>query len=65
MPQVMINCPKTGNPISTQMNMDQRSFDTATLSQNSVDCPECRQTHTWDKKDAFLEGEEKSKAQKQ
>lgn len=52
--RVMIACPQTGESISTGMAMDEESFESAALSQKSVQCPECGQIHTWDKEDAFL-----------
>jgi hypothetical protein len=53
--RVMIRCPQTQEPIPTGMSMDEQSFESATLSQNSVQCPQCGQMHTWDKEDAWLE----------
>jgi len=51
---VMIKCPKTGKEISTGIAMDTESFKSATLTNNSVTCPHCKQTHVWSKKDAYL-----------
>ena len=55
MAQIMIKCPATQQSISTGMAMDPGTFAVVTLSRNSVQCPRCGQTHTWDKKDAYLE----------
>ncbi len=54
MATVMIKCPTTGKDVSTGMSMDQQSFQTATLSNNSVRCSACGKDHVWNKKDAFL-----------
>ena len=51
----MIRCPKTDKPLSTGMGMDQASFDSSTLSNNTVGpCPHCQGMHTWSKGEAFL-----------
>lgn len=54
--QVVVTCPKTGKQVSTGMAMDKKSFETAIMSGNFFLCPACGQTHTWDKKDAKLQG---------
>jgi hypothetical protein len=57
MARVMINCPATKKPVPTMMDMDQISFDSSSLENNSFEpCPECGGAHTWNKDDAFLEG---------
>jgi hypothetical protein len=53
MTTIMIRCPVTGKEISTGIGMSDAAFATATLSNNSVKCPKCKQVHVWDK-DAFL-----------
>lgn len=55
MARLMIKCPNTGLSISTGIDMDQVSFDGSTLIDNAVGCSACRETHIWQKKDAFLE----------
>lgn len=57
MPNVMIVCPVTKKDVATGLNMDEQSFKSSTLSENSFNCPLCNKTHTWDKKDAFLKKE--------
>jgi predicted RNA-binding Zn-ribbon protein involved in translation (DUF1610 family) len=56
MGNIVITCPKTGKTISTGMSMDKASFESATLTDNSVQCPECGQMHVWNKKDAQVKG---------
>ena len=51
---VMIQCPNTGKAIPTGFDMDKTSFQSSTLNRNSVGCPACGKTHTWDKKDAWV-----------
>lgn len=58
MGRVMIKCPKTGKMIDTGMAMDEQSFRSSTLQNNQVGCPECGQTHTWDKDDAVVVSKE-------
>ncbi len=55
MAKILIICPKTKKPTDTGMEMDKQSFDSATLSNNSLNCPDCGETHVWDKVDAHLE----------
>jgi hypothetical protein len=52
---VMIKCPNTGQMVPTGIAMDKEGFKTAELANNSFQCPACRQTHTWSKKDASLQ----------
>jgi predicted RNA-binding Zn-ribbon protein involved in translation (DUF1610 family) len=58
---ILIKCPKTGKIINTGISMAAEIFETATLSQNAVECPYCGETHVWDKKDAFLDQRRQSK----
>ncbi len=55
MGQVVIKCPVTGKLIPTGIAMDKASFESASMSNESVRCPECGEWHTWDKKDAELQ----------
>jgi hypothetical protein len=57
MARIMIRCPKTQRPIPTGIAADPAAYETLTLEGNSVKCPACGETHVWDKKDAFLEGQ--------
>ena len=59
MPEVMITCPASGKPVNTGIAVSKEVFgDPKTvMSQNVVSCPHCNQTHLWDKKDAYLEGD--------
>ena len=56
MPVILIKCPVTQEPLSTNMSMESESFELADLSGKSTSCPHCGGIHTWDKKDAWLEG---------
>lgn len=57
MPNLMIKCPGTGKLVGTGIAIDKASFDNPTnqMSGNSIRCPACGQTHTWDKKDVAPE----------
>lgn len=54
MGQVMIRCPQTGKLVSTGIAMDKASFESSTLTNNSVKCPLCGNIHVWSKRDATL-----------
>lgn len=54
MGMLMITCPTTKKPVHTGFLMDKKSFETATLTNNSVSCSACGKTHTWSKKDAYV-----------
>jgi len=55
--QVMIRCPVTGRAIQTGLTADPKTWKDRHIGLNSVSCPECKQIHTWRKKDAHLEGQ--------
>ena len=60
MPRIMITCPKTGKPIHV-INVAKRSkFETGMFTNMRIECPECGQMHTWNKSDAYLEGDSPS-----
>jgi endogenous inhibitor of DNA gyrase (YacG/DUF329 family) len=53
----MIKCPITGKAVPTGFGADQQSFESSSYSQNTFGpCPACGKMHTWDKKDAWLQG---------
>jgi endogenous inhibitor of DNA gyrase (YacG/DUF329 family) len=56
MGMVMITCPKTKKPVPTGISMDKASFNSSTLTNNSVGCPHCGSMHVWNKKDAYVAG---------
>ncbi len=59
MPNVMILCPVTGKPIPTSFAVEsEANLDFLGINNNEVACPECNQTHIWNRNDAFLEGEQ-------
>ena len=55
MPRVMIKCPNTQKLVPTGMAMDKSSFDSSTLTNNTVHCSACGKNHTWSKSEAILE----------
>lgn len=60
MAKLIIDCPNTGKPVSTGMDLPKSTFESTTLENNTTDCPhpDCPEdTHTWNKEDAYLEGE--------
>lgn len=54
MPTVMIRCPKTKKTFPTPIGMDKATFENATMTGSSVQCPHCGAMHPLSKKDAFL-----------
>jgi hypothetical protein len=58
MPNVMVTCPVTGKPISTELHVDKKTFEAAKIQGNRVQCPHCGQQPAWGKQEAYLEGEE-------
>jgi hypothetical protein len=57
MPEIMATCPSTGKPIPVRIAMPKPSFEASTFVGAKVSCPHCGQAHTWNKEDAYLEGE--------
>jgi len=56
MVRVMIRCPVNGDPIPTGLMADPKFWSARPIGLNRVLCPVCKQSHAWNKKDAFLEG---------
>jgi endogenous inhibitor of DNA gyrase (YacG/DUF329 family) len=55
MPEILINCPKTGKPVRTGFNVpDRATLDSNTYSGNAVTCPHCRGVHTWGNAEAYV-----------
>lgn len=56
---ILINCPNTGNPVSTGMTTTPEDFerDDEQLEHRFGPCPECGQSHTWNTSDAWLASE--------
>ena len=54
MGEIVIRCPKTDKVISTEMAVSKKAFELGTYVNGTVKCPECGETHTWNKKDAWL-----------
>lgn len=60
MAKLIIDCPNTGKPVFTGIDLPKSTLESTTLENNTTDCPhlDCPEdTHTWDKEDAYLEGE--------
>lgn len=59
MARIMITCPVTKKPVWTGMEGDKQSLDPTVndIGDNSITCPQCGQEHTWQQRDAYLEGE--------
>ena len=57
MAMIMINCPTTGQAVSTGMIADKASWVRLPADWIGTDfrCPVCRSMHTWRKSDAYLE----------
>ena len=54
MAHAMIICPETGEDVWTGHDIDEQSWETASISKEILLCPACLNSHTWDKNDAFL-----------
>lgn len=57
MARLMIDCPVTGKPVFTGIDMPAQALENATMIDNKVTCPHCRDTHVWQKEEAYLEKE--------
>ena len=55
--RVMIECPETGDAVSTGISMDETLFHKSAMMRKSFVCSECGQTHFWNRAEAFLEGD--------
>ena len=53
--RIMILCPTTNDPIATGLEADVASWQDRSLSYNRVLCPACKETHYWNKGQAWLE----------
>jgi hypothetical protein len=55
--RVMINCPKTSEPVPTGIVMDHASFEITNLTDNPLPdpCPRCGEFHYWSKEDAWVD----------
>ena len=54
MPQLLIDCPETGRPVYTGLNLDWFAFESTDLAETALQCPECGGRHVWSKADAYL-----------
>ncbi len=57
MRNVMIRCPSTGTPVSTNVVVqDDASYASLPVEEAVLrDCPACGDTHVWDKRESFLD----------
>ncbi len=56
MARVLIKCPVTGHGVFTGIEMDEASFESSTLPDETLRlCAACGQSHPWSKEDAYLE----------
>ena len=53
--QVMIGCPVTGRPVSTNMTFSAAAFARSELAGNTLLCSACGGAHVWDKGHAWLD----------
>ena len=54
MARVIIPCPETGKRVYTGMNFDWSTFEALEIGKQSFRCPQCRNWHTWTRRDADL-----------
>jgi uncharacterized Zn-finger protein len=57
MSSVMIDCPNSGRPISTGIEVEPRVFRELPKIASKMTCPVCGQEHAWDTRSAWLAGE--------
>jgi hypothetical protein len=55
MADIVIKCPSTGETVATGLTMEPAEFEKADdIGMHTFQCPACDETHTWNKRDAFL-----------
>ncbi|MCO6049376.1 hypothetical protein NGM99_06185 [Mesorhizobium sp. RP14(2022)] len=54
MADICIKCPSTGETVATGQTIEPENFETTDLGMQTFQCPACDETHTWNKRDAFL-----------
>jgi len=54
MVHVMITCPETGKAVWTGHDIDEQSWEAASISKEILLCPACLNPHTWGKDEALL-----------
>ena len=52
--KLYVNCEHCGKAFPSPIQMDKTSFATATLTQNSYQCPHCDKTAAYDGPDHFF-----------
>jgi hypothetical protein len=56
--RILIKCPNTGKLIYTGFSMDIDTFEASPIEEmDPIECPACRKSHRWAKRDAILERE--------
>ena len=55
MPRVMIECPETGRPVYTGINLNWETFESYRFDSQTLSCPECGRQHQWSRADALLD----------
>jgi endogenous inhibitor of DNA gyrase (YacG/DUF329 family) len=56
MSSVMIKCPTTGQPVSTEIEIESSVFRSLPEVASRMRCPACGQEHVWLTSSAWLEG---------
>ena len=62
MHRIFIRCPSTKKLIYTGFAMDAAIFHASPVEQNPIDCPACKQKHSWTKEDALFEADQQRSA---
>ena len=57
MSSVMIRCPTTGKPVSTEIEIEPSVFRQLPEVESHMLCPACGQDHAWVKSSAWLEND--------
>ena len=54
MSQAFVTCPKTNGFVYVGLNLEWTALDCLDIGEQTIDCPESGQVHTWSKEDLIL-----------
>ncbi len=60
-PKIVTQCPVTGQPIDTGIEIDEVSFSSLTHFVGKIFCPDCDTEHEWSKQTASVIDDERPK----
>jgi hypothetical protein len=62
LPKIFTDCPVTGQPIDTGIEIDEASFSLLPRFAGRIFCFHCRADHEWSKETARVEDDDKRKS---